>query len=199
MDHSLRGGSQATVNMVSATPPQPLMATASTSQEDMMGTLIQTIRQKIQRILPQTNQNSSTSRSRCTDGRSVGFNSPGPNRQSANSNESQNYRVSNNNSNRYNNNNHNNRYNNNRNTANQQQNGNNPNQQPCRHCNRKNHQSRDNQARFDWGRLGHMSRECGALRQNQNNRQQKSNDNQNSRNFNQDGNANSSQQQNTLN
>ena len=36
MDPSLRSGSQATVNMVSATPPQPLMATASSSQEDMM-------------------------------------------------------------------------------------------------------------------------------------------------------------------
>ena len=43
MNPSLRSGSQATVNMVSATPPQPLMATASVSQEDMMGTLIQTI------------------------------------------------------------------------------------------------------------------------------------------------------------
>ena len=31
MDHSLRRGSQATVKMVSATPPKPLMATASTS------------------------------------------------------------------------------------------------------------------------------------------------------------------------
>ena len=31
MDPSLRSGSQATVNMVSATPSQPLMATASTS------------------------------------------------------------------------------------------------------------------------------------------------------------------------
>ena len=52
MDASRRRGSQATVNMVSATPPQPLMATASTSQEDMMGTLIQTIRQEIQKTLP---------------------------------------------------------------------------------------------------------------------------------------------------
>ena len=60
MDPSLRGGSQATVNMVSATPPQPLMTTAPTSQEDMMGTLIQTIRQELQNALPQTNQNSST-------------------------------------------------------------------------------------------------------------------------------------------
>ena len=32
MDLSVRSGSQAAVNMVSATPPQPLMATASTSQ-----------------------------------------------------------------------------------------------------------------------------------------------------------------------
>ena len=48
MDPSLRSGSETTLNMVSATPPQPLMATASTSQEDMMGTLIQTIRQEIQ-------------------------------------------------------------------------------------------------------------------------------------------------------
>ena len=210
MDPSLRSGSQATVNMVSATPPQPLMATASTSQDDMMGTLIQTIRQEIQKALPQTNQNSSNSRSSSTDGRSVRFNSPGPNRQSANinRNQNQNYRNSNNNS-RYNNNQNNrynnsgnqqdNRYNNNRNTPNQQQNRNNTNQQPCRHCNRTNHQSRDCQACFNCGRLGHMSRECRAPRQNQNTRQQNSNVNQNSRNFNQDRNANSSQQQNTLN
>ena len=45
MDPSLRSGSQATVNMASATPPQLLMATASTSQEDMMVTLILTVRQ----------------------------------------------------------------------------------------------------------------------------------------------------------
>ena len=76
MDPSPRSVSQATVNMVSATPPQPLLATASSSQEDMMGTLIQTIRQEIQNALPQTNQNSSTSRSSSTDGRSVRFNSP---------------------------------------------------------------------------------------------------------------------------
>ena len=44
MDPSIRSWSQATVNMISATPPKPLMATASSSQEDMMGTLIQTIR-----------------------------------------------------------------------------------------------------------------------------------------------------------
>ena len=105
MDPSLGGGSQATVNMVSATPPQPLMTTASTSQEDMMGTLIQTIRQEIQKALPQTNQNFLTSRSSSTDGRSVRFNSPGPIRPSANTNQNQNqnYRSSNNN-NRYNNN-----------------------------------------------------------------------------------------------
>ena len=83
MDPSLKIGSQATVNMVSATPPQPLMATASTSHDDMMGTLIQTIRQEIQKALPQTNQNSASSRSSSADGRSVRFNSPGPNRQSA--------------------------------------------------------------------------------------------------------------------
>ena len=47
MDPSLRSGSQATVNMVSALPPQPMMATTSTSQDDMMGTLIKTIRQEI--------------------------------------------------------------------------------------------------------------------------------------------------------
>ena len=89
MDPSLRSGSQATVNMVSATPPQPMMATASNSQEDMMGTLIQTIRQEIQKTLPQTSQNSSNSRSSSTDGRSVHFNSPGPNRQSANTKQNQ--------------------------------------------------------------------------------------------------------------
>ena len=209
MDPSLKNGSQATVNMVSATPPQPLMATASTSQEDMMGTLIQTIRQEIQKALPQTNQNSSSSRSSSTDGRSVRFNSPGPNRQSANTNQNQNYGNSNNDNNRYNNNQNNrynnsgnqqnNRYNNNRSTSNQQQNRNNSNQQPCRHCNRTNHQSRDCQACFNCGRLGHMSRECRTPRQNQNNRQQNSSVNQNSRNFNQERNANSSQQQNTLN
>ena len=211
MDPSLRSGSQAAVNMVSATPPQPLMATASTSsQEDMMGTLIQTIRQKLQKTLPQTNQNFSNSCSSSADGRSVRFNSPGPNRQSAITNQNQNHRNSNNNSNRYHNNNQNKRYNNsgnrqnnrltnNRNTSNQQQNRNNTNQPPCGHCNRTNHQSRDCRACFNCGRLGHMSRECRAPRQIQNNRQQNSNDNQNSRNFKQDRNANSSQQQNTLN
>ena len=207
MDPSLRSGSPATVNMVSATPPQPLMATASTSQEDMMGTFKQTIRQKIQKTLPQTSQNSSSSRSRSIDGHSVRYNSPGPNKQSVNTNKTQNYRHSINNSNRYKNNNQNtryngsgnqqnNRYNNNRNTANQQQNRSNTNQQPCRHCNRTNHQSRDCQVCFNCGRLGHMSRKCRAPRQNHDNRQQKSYGNQNSRSFNQARNANSSQQQN---
>ena len=60
----------------------------------MMGTLKQTIRQEIQKALPQISQNSSNSRSSSTDGRSVRFNSPGPNRQSANSNQNQNYRNS---------------------------------------------------------------------------------------------------------
>ena len=208
MDPSLRSGSQATVNMVSATPPQPLMATGSSSQEDMMGTLIETIRREIQKALPQTSQNSLISRSSSTDGRFVRFNSPGPNRQSANTN--QNYRnQSNSNNNRYNNNQNsrynnsgnqqNNSYNNNRNTPNQQQNRNNTNQQSCSHCNGTNHQSRDCQACFNCGRLRHMSRECRAPRQNQNNRQQISNVNQNSRSYNQDRNVNSSQQQNTLN
>ena len=86
-DPSLRGESQATVNMVSATPPQPLMATTSSSQEDLMGSLIQTFRQEIQKALPHTFQNSSNSRSSRTDGRSVRFNSPGPYRQNANRNE----------------------------------------------------------------------------------------------------------------
>ena len=210
MDPSLRSGSQAAVNMVSATPPQPLMTTASTSQNDMMGTLIQTIRQEIQKALPQTNQNSSNSRSSIADGHSVRFNSPGPNRQIASTNQNQNYGNSNNNSNRYNSNNQNkrynnsgnqqnNRYNNNRNTPNQQQNRNNTNQQPCRHCNRTYHQSRDCQACFNCGRLGHMSRECRTPRQKQINRQQNSNVSQNSRNYNQDRQANSSQQPNTLN
>ena len=199
MDPSLRSGFQATVNKVSATPPQPSMATASTSQEDMMGTLMQTIPQEIQKALPQTNSNSPNSRSSSADGRSVRFNSPGTNRQSASTNQNQNYRNSNNDNNRYNNNQNNryntsgnqqnNRCNNIRNTPNQQQNRNNTNQQPCRHCNRTNHQSRDCQACFNCGRLGHMSRECRAPRQNQNNRPQNSNVNQNSQNFSQNRNA----------
>ena len=205
-DPSLGNGSQATVNMVSATPPQRLMATTSTSQEEMMGTLIQTIRQENQKTLPQTNQNSSSSLSSSTDGHSVRFNRPGPNRQCANPN--QNYRNSNN-INRYNNNENsrynnsgnqeNNRYNNNRSTPNQQQNRNNTNQQPCRHCNKTNHQCSYCQACFNCGRQGQRSRECRAPQQNQNNRQQNSNVNQNSRNYIQDCNGSSSQQQNTLN
>ena len=111
MDPNLRGGSQAAVNMVSVTPPQPLMATASNAQEEIMGTLIQTIRMEIQKALPQTNQNSWNSRSSSTDGRSVRFKNPGPNRQSANTNQNQSYRNSNKINNRYNNN-QNNRYNN---------------------------------------------------------------------------------------
>ena len=210
MDPSLRSGSQTAVNMVSATPPQPMMATASSSQEDMIGTLIQTIRQGNQKTLPQTSQNSSIPRSSSGDGRSVRFNSPGPNRQSANTNQNQNqnYRNPNNNNryknnqnNRYNNsdNQQNNRYNNNRSTLNQQQNRNNTNRQPCRHCNRTNHQSRDWQACFNCGRLGHMSRESRAPRQSQSSRQQISNVNQISRNYNQGRNTSSSQQQNNLN
>ena len=119
MDPSLRSGSQATVNMVPTTSLQPLMTAASTSQEDVMGTLIQTFRQEIQKALPQTSQNSTNSRSSSTDGRSVRFISPGPNRQSVNTNQNQNYRNSNNNSNRYNNFNPNNRY---KNRGNQQNN-----------------------------------------------------------------------------
>ena len=130
MDPSLRSGSQATVNMVSALPPQPLMATASTSQDDMMRTLIQTIPQENQKTLPQTNQISSKSRSSSTDGRTVCLISPGLNKHNANTKQNQNYRNSNNN-NRYNNiqnnkytssgNQQNNRWNNNRKTQNQQQ------------------------------------------------------------------------------
>ena len=90
MDPSLGSGSQASVNMVSATPPQPLMVTATTLQEYMMGTLIQTIRQEILKVLPLTIKKSSSSRSSSTDGRSVRFNSPGPNKQSASTNQNQN-------------------------------------------------------------------------------------------------------------
>ena len=208
MNPSLRSGSQATVNLVSAILPQPLMATASISEEEMMGTLIQTNRQQIQKALPQTNQNSSSSRSSSTDGRPVCCNSPGPIRQSANMDQNQNYQNSNNN-NRYNNiqnnrhnssgNQQNNRYNNNSNTPNQQQKRNNTNQQPCTHCKRANHQPQDCQACFNCGRLEHTSREFRAPRQNQNNTQQFSNVNQTSQNYNQNRDANSSQQKNTLN
>ena len=47
IDPSLESGSQAAVNMVSAAPPQPLMATKSSTQEDMMATLMKTNRQEI--------------------------------------------------------------------------------------------------------------------------------------------------------
>ena len=208
MDPSHKSRSEAAVNMVSATPPQPLMATASTSEEDMMGTILQTIGQEIQQALPQTSQNSWNSRSSSSDGRSVRFKSPGPNRQSGNKNQNQNYWNSNNN-NRYNSNQNNrnnssgnqqnNKCNKIRNTRNQQQNRKNTNQQPCRHCNRTNHQSRDCQACFNCGRLGHISREGRSPRQNQNKRQQNSNVIRNSRIYDQDRHANSSQQQNTLN
>ena len=56
----------------------------------MMGTLIQTSRQEIQKALPRTSQNSSNSRSSSTDGRSVRFDSPRSNRQNANTNQNQN-------------------------------------------------------------------------------------------------------------
>ena len=191
MDLSLSCWSQAAINIVSATPPQPLMATAYSSQENMMGILIQTIRQEIQIALPQTSRNSSKPRSSSTDGRSVRFNSSdqvvqvqmqtktkmkGFEIQTITIN-----RYNNNQNNRYNNsgNQQNNRYNNNRSTPNQQQKRNNTNRQPCRHCIRTNHQSRNCQVCFNCGRLGHMSRECRAPRQNQNNRQQNSNVNQN--------------------
>ena len=79
-------GPQATIDMVSTTPPQRLTTTTSSSREDMMGTLIQTFRQKIHRTLSQTNQNASKSRFCSTDGHCVRFNSAGPNRESANTN-----------------------------------------------------------------------------------------------------------------
>ena len=91
-DPSLRGGPQAILNMVSATPPQPLMATISSSKENMMGILTQTIRQEIQKVLLQASQNIYNSRSSSTDGRSVPFKSSGPNKQSANSNQNRNCR-----------------------------------------------------------------------------------------------------------
>ena len=43
--------------MDSATPPQLLIAAASNSQEETMGTLIQATRQEIQKVLPQTSRN----------------------------------------------------------------------------------------------------------------------------------------------
>ena len=91
--------------MVLATTLQPLMTSTSVSQDDMMGTLIQTIRQEIRKTLLQASQTSQQSRSSSTNGRSVRFDSPGPNRQSISSYQNQNYRNqtnSNNNNNRYN-------------------------------------------------------------------------------------------------
>ena len=104
-DPSLKEGLQATVYMNSATPTQPLMATGTNSQKDLMVTLIRTTRPKTQKNQPQVSQNTSLSRS--TDVQSVRFNSPGLNRQITKSNQNQNYRDpenSNNNNNRYNNN-----------------------------------------------------------------------------------------------
>ena len=49
-DPSLGKGSQATVNMVSATPPQRLMAITSTSQEEMMGTLTKQFAKRIKKL-----------------------------------------------------------------------------------------------------------------------------------------------------
>ena len=72
--------------MVPATPPLPVIATASSSREKLIETLNQTIRQEIQKALPQTNQNPSSSRSSSTDVPSADFNSPGSNRQSADTN-----------------------------------------------------------------------------------------------------------------
>ena len=76
MNPSLRSGSQATVNMVSAFPPLPLIAAASSSQEDMMGTLIKTNRQKIRKALPQTSKNLLNPRSSSTHRRFLRFESP---------------------------------------------------------------------------------------------------------------------------
>ena len=49
MEPSVKGGVQATVNMVSAIPTQPLLTTGSSLQDDKMETLIQTLRQEIQK------------------------------------------------------------------------------------------------------------------------------------------------------
>ena len=63
MDLCLTGGSQSTVNKVSTTPPQTLMATTHSSQADKWGTSIQLICDEFKNALPQTSQNSSNSRS----------------------------------------------------------------------------------------------------------------------------------------
>ena len=52
-DRSRKGGHQATVNKVPTAPPRTLMATTSSSQEDMMRTWIETIRQEFQKALAQ--------------------------------------------------------------------------------------------------------------------------------------------------
>ena len=143
--------------MVLVSPPESLMATASSSQEEKMGTLIQTIRQEFHKTLPQKIQNTSNSRPNSPDGRFVRFSSPRSNIQSANTNQNQNYRNFNKNNgynknpiNRYSSsgNQQNNRYNNNSNTSNQQQNRSDKNQQPFRHCNRTNHQSKEMSSLF---------------------------------------------------
>ena len=77
-DPILKSRLQATVDMVSATLPQPLMATASNSQDGVMGTVTQIVQKGIRKTLSQSSQTSSHSRSRCTDGRLVRLNSPGP-------------------------------------------------------------------------------------------------------------------------
>ena len=160
---------------VSAIRPQSLMATTPSSQEDMVGTLIQTIRQEIQKALPQTSQKSSKSRSSSSDGCFGCFRSPGPKRQSAIRNQNQKYTNSNKNT-RYNNSQNkgynsghpqNNRYNRNCNTPNQQKGKNNTNQQTCRQFNRTNLQSRICQDCFNRGRMGHPSSECRAPQRNQ--------------------------------
>ena len=68
-DPGHEGGLQATMNIVSAIPPQPLMAAASSSPDDMMGTMIDTIRRETEKVLPQSIQNSPHSRSISTVGR----------------------------------------------------------------------------------------------------------------------------------
>ena len=76
LDPKLKNASQATVNKVSATPQQPLTAKASSSQEDMMGTLIQTNPYEIQKVLPRTSRKSSSSGSSSTDGHSIVLTGP---------------------------------------------------------------------------------------------------------------------------
>ena len=68
------------------------METTSISQDGMMGTPIQTIRQKNPKNLAQASQNSSLSRFSSTGGRLFRFRSQGPYRQSANKTPNQNYK-----------------------------------------------------------------------------------------------------------